>query len=502
MRVDHISPITGELLVANDESRFRAERLPEASGQARIIFALSVILNIVFFISDWRAHGQAHFSTSIPARAIVITVAIICLIAIDRVSSFRAAEFVMLLWTTALSLAVSAIVSAHSDTALFVTVMLPAALWLFMPASFGVLALSACGASAIVLAGYLFGESDPSVMVGLALVMPLVNGGLAMVVVRGNRLRRLAWLAAERERNIKEELAESRQTLQKMLAAVPVPLLVVSKAEGRIVQANDAAVEFLGGDPRDLGLNLLGDLRADKIHPVQSLAATGGSAHQFEGVIRVADGTTRDVLVAARVLKIDGVENILVAGLDITQRKRLERRLEHLATTDPLTELANRAGFFAAAEPAMAAAFRSAQPLALLMVDMDHFKRINDTYGHEIGDLARKSFAALCRRLFRSQDVVSRIGGEEFAILIPDTPLEAALARAERLRAGAERLRFRGRAAELRITASISVALVEPGDKGVDAALSRADRALYRAKRDGRHRVMKAGIAAELSDVA
>ncbi|SEE75321.1 diguanylate cyclase (GGDEF) domain-containing protein [Rhizobiales bacterium GAS188] len=502
MRIDQLSPITGEFLVAKDEMRFRAERLPEAMRQARIIFALSVILNIVFFISDWRVHGQANFSISIPARAVIVGVAIVCLIAIDRMTTFRGAQAVMLAWTTALGLAVGAIVSTHSDTALFVTLMLPSAFWLVVPASFGAVALSGIGCSVIMVCGYLLHEDAASVVIGLLLVMLLLNCALATVVVRSNRLRRQAWMASERERGIKQELAESRLTLQRMLMRVPVPLLIVSKADGRLVQANDAAVEFLGGDPRDTGLNFLGDLRADPSHPVQSLAATEGAAHQFEGVIRVADGTTRDVLVAARVVKIDGVENILVAGLDITHRKQLERRLEHLATTDPLTGLANRAGFFAAAEPAVATARHSGKPLALLMIDMDHFKRINDTYGHEAGDLALKSFAALCRRLFRSQDVVGRIGGEEFAILIPDASLEAALSRAERLRAGAERLRFRGRAAELRITASIGVALVEPSDKSADAALSRADRALYAAKREGRNRVMHADAATELSDVA
>jgi len=133
---------------------------------------------------------------------------------------------------------------------------------------------------------------------------------------------------------------------------------------------------------------------------------------------------------------------------------------------------------------------------------MDHFKEINDTYGHETGDAVLRSFAKLCRRLFRSRDIIGRIGGEEFAILLPETTAEAALARAEKLRAGAQKLRFRGAAAELRVTASIGLTQLSPEERGIDAALSRADKALYAAKRAGRNRVVPAEAAAALSRVA
>jgi diguanylate cyclase (GGDEF)-like protein len=269
-----------------------------------------------------------------------------------------------------------------------------------------------------------------------------------------------------------------------------------------LIHANDAAVEFLGGHPEDIGMHFLSDLRADLSHPVKSLDATENAPQRFEGVIRVADGTSRDVLVAARVLKIDGVENVLVAGIDITERKLLERRLSHLAATDSLTGIANRAGFFDAAQREIAASLRSEKPPALLMIDMDHFKQINDTYGHETGDAVLRSFAKLCRRQFRANDIVGRLGGEEFAILLPQASRETALARAEKLRASTEKLRFRGRAAELQVTASIGVTFFEPGEKSLDAALSRTDKALYAAKRNGRNRVCLADDASAMSKVA
>jgi diguanylate cyclase (GGDEF)-like protein/PAS domain S-box-containing protein len=503
MRIDQLSPITGEFIVGVQESCFRTERLPETVRHARILFALTAILNLLYFVSNWRFDaGQPPFYIALASRGLVVAVAFICFLVIDKVKSLNGAEVVMLAWASVTSLGVGVFVSSHGNTALFVMIMLPSVYWLVLPASFRVAALAGISCSAVMLCSYLLNESAPFTILGLGLVMIVLNSALALALVRANRLSRLEWAATQSERRAKEELAESRHALHRMLMCVPVPLLIVSKADGKLIHANEAAVEFLGGHPEEIGMNFLSDLRADLSQPVKSLDAAEGAPQRFEGVIRVADGTTRDVLVAARVLKIDGVEKVLVAGLDITDRKLLERRLERLATTDSLTGLANRAGFFVAVEQEIAAARRSGKQPALLMVDMDHFKHINDTYGHETGDLVLKSFAALCRRQFRSRDIIGRIGGKEFAIMLPQTEMDAALARAERLRAGAEKLRFRGRAAELSITASIGVAEVRLGEMGADAALSRADRALYSAKRAGRNRVAHADAATKLSEVA
>ncbi len=179
---------------------------------------------------------------------------------------------------------------------------------------------------------------------------------------------------------------------------------------------------------------------------------------------------------------------------DITDRKALEQELERQAHTDFLTGVANRGHFFALAEQELARVQRYRKPLSLIMLDLDHFKEVNDTHGHEIGDRVLETLAATCRRILREIDVVGRMGGEEFAILLPETAGADAFEVAERLREaialasvdiGAER--------PLRVTASLGVATYVEVDQWVDTLLRRADRALYEAKRLGRNRTCQAG---------
>jgi diguanylate cyclase (GGDEF)-like protein len=122
------------------------------------------------------------------------------------------------------------------------------------------------------------------------------------------------------------------------------------------------------------------------------------------------------------------------------------------------------------------------------MVDIDVFKRINDTLGHEGGDLALKAFADLCRTWIRRQDIVARLGGDEFGLLLPETDASSALALADRLRADVEDLRIDRLLKPM--TVSIGVSEVLQGETGVDVALSRADQALYAAKRSGGNRAL------------
>jgi diguanylate cyclase (GGDEF)-like protein/PAS domain S-box-containing protein len=174
---------------------------------------------------------------------------------------------------------------------------------------------------------------------------------------------------------------------------------------------------------------------------------------------------------------------------DISHRKRYERELRHLATHDALTGVMNRAGFLAFARTEMQRAIRHSRPLALLMLDVDHFKQINDRYGHATGDCVLTALARLWEGALRGIDHLGRLGGEEFAVLMPDTDLAAATVVAERLRArtAAETIACEGY--ELSCTVSGGIALLQPEDQDIDAALGRADRALYRAKTAGRNRI-------------
>ncbi len=161
-----------------------------------------------------------------------------------------------------------------------------------------------------------------------------------------------------------------------------------------------------------------------------------------------------------------------------------------LAVVDPLTGIHNRRYFETHLAALVADAADRGRPLALMILDIDHFKTVNDTYGHDAGDKVLKGFAERMRKAIRTSDLVCRLGGEEFVIVMPDTPLETAAKVAERVRGEIERNRFPvaedGRAIEV----TVSIGLAERGcESEPEALFRRADRALYRSKSDGRNRV-------------
>ena len=174
---------------------------------------------------------------------------------------------------------------------------------------------------------------------------------------------------------------------------------------------------------------------------------------------------------------------------DITEFVDANTRLEVLATTDPLTKLFNRRGFMGIAEKDRKRSVRHGSPLCTLALDIDHFKRVNDTYGHDVGDSVLVTLADVLQVGLREYDTVGRLGGEEFAILLPETPLVDASALAERLRERVAATTDWAPDETMAVTVSVGVAQVLATDNSVQEALSRADTALYEAKHSGRNRV-------------
>lgn len=174
---------------------------------------------------------------------------------------------------------------------------------------------------------------------------------------------------------------------------------------------------------------------------------------------------------------------------DLTATKRLQQELRLLAATDPLTGLLNRRHFLQKAETEFARSRRYRRDLAVVMLDIDHFKRINDTHGHFVGDQVLTAMARTAYSLLRDTDVMARWGGEEFAILMPETPLAGATILAERLRAELASLRIDTAGGTLQFTVSAGVAARGEPDENLAALMQRADLALYAAKHEGRDRV-------------
>ncbi|MEQ9642539.1 MAG: diguanylate cyclase [Alphaproteobacteria bacterium] len=179
---------------------------------------------------------------------------------------------------------------------------------------------------------------------------------------------------------------------------------------------------------------------------------------------------------------------------DLSDHKAQEDRLERLATTDELTGLANRRAFITVAGREIGRAQRYGQPLSIVVADIDHFKRVNDTHGHAAGDVALRVFAEAMNSCLRQDvDRAARLGGEEFAVLLPATDPGGARAVAERMREAVAAATVAHDSAVFTMTASFGIAAWQPGEPGPESMLSRADGALYDAKRAGRNRVMTAG---------
>lgn len=169
---------------------------------------------------------------------------------------------------------------------------------------------------------------------------------------------------------------------------------------------------------------------------------------------------------------------------DITEYKQLQDELSRLATSDPLTGIANRRHFLNCAIDEIKRSHRTGQPISVIMLDADHFKRINDTQGHAGGDAALVALVNTIKGALREVDIFGRLGGEEFGIILPGADLEKAVEAAERLR---ESLRQIKTVAPL--TVSVGVSKIAAGETTPDLALCRADDAVYRAKAKGRDRV-------------
>lgn len=175
---------------------------------------------------------------------------------------------------------------------------------------------------------------------------------------------------------------------------------------------------------------------------------------------------------------------------DVTQRKETERKLTLLATTDSLTGLFNRRCFLEKASRACKEAARYNSALSLVMLDVDHFKNVNDTYGHAAGDMVLKSLAQLLRSQVRDVDIVGRVGGEEFALAMPQTPLDAGRLMAERLRTAVQEtaIDIQGDA-PVHVTVSLGLTCLRDKSDTLASLLKRADQAMYKAKNTGRNNV-------------
>ena len=269
-----------------------------------------------------------------------------------------------------------------------------------------------------------------------------------------------------------------------------------------IYRSQDDAVFVVDGSDRVLDLNLA----AQNLLAVSHQTHIGHRLHQLipqaSDLLQNCEGECRgEILLNGRYFDVRisplntlnrGVSGRLLVWRDVTERKGLETALRHLAVTDELTGLYNRRHFFARGDEDIEHAHRYGRPLSLIMVDVDHFKAVNDRHGHEAGDRVLAILADILSSKLRNVDCLGRIGGEEFALLMPETSAEAAGEVARRLLYQVAETRILMPSGEsIGVTLSVGLVTLKAHERSMNQFLRRADAALYEAKRQGRNRIVQ-----------
>jgi diguanylate cyclase len=303
--------------------------------------------------------------------------------------------------------------------------------------------------------------------------------------------------AAEAATLTQQTLVDTQQNLGKMLDLMPIGLLI--HTEQGIVFANRQACSSLQtGSDVLRGHHLLDYVaEADAGAVSQALKqafADSEATCDSECAITRPDGSSRLMKVITSSLPWPGNAVVQILMQDITDQKKAEVSLRQMTITDELTGAYNRRHATYEASLYLEAAASDGMPLSVAMIDIDHFKHVNDTYGHDAGDLVLKALAQLAHEFLATNTkldspLFARFGGEEFLFLLPGAGAHTAYALADAFRRQVERLRVKLPTTALKVTISAGTATCRAGDTSIDTMLKRADTALYQAKADGRNRV-------------
>jgi diguanylate cyclase (GGDEF)-like protein len=285
-------------------------------------------------------------------------------------------------------------------------------------------------------------------------------------------------------------IRKSEDDLRRLFAASPVPMLLLRRSDQRVLLANERCASALRTRVEELTEISAHDLfvqRSDALELFESVTAGGGDEGR-EAELRARDGEHFWALLSARNVEFSTIDTVMLGFTDLTAQKAVEHQLRFLAQRDSLTQAYNRHHFWQLGHTEMARVKRYRRPLSLAMIDADHFKRINDSHGHDVGDLVLRHLVELCQDSLRTNDVLARYGGEEFIVLLPETAVDGAQAVVERLRERVSRTPLAlDDGTQISISVSIGLAGLTDFDEGFEGLVKRADEALYEAKRQGRN---------------
>ena len=295
---------------------------------------------------------------------------------------------------------------------------------------------------------------------------------------------------------LQASVAAQADNMTRIFETSPDCAIISRLSDGVMVNVNEGfsrvtgytREEAIGRSSLDVGLWLTPSDRnrlIDHLHPA-------GECENLPVVLRRKDGSTVECVLSASTLDMAGTPHIISLTRDVTEQRALEAQLTREAATDALTGVANRRQFLAQANDQMQHSSRSGRSLCVAVIDIDGFKQINDTCGHAAGDAALEHFARVTERRVREVDLLGRLGGDEFGLLLPDTGIHEAYEVVDRIRRDllAEPVPDLDLTEPLVITMSAGVAALRPSRGTLQEAIAEADSALYKAKDQGRNRTI------------
>ncbi len=299
------------------------------------------------------------------------------------------------------------------------------------------------------------------------------------------------WTDISELKKAEDQLKKSNQQIQMVLDVSPSPIIIRAVENDLLLYVNQSAKEYF--DKNNFSLRLgTKDKFVDKLsyESMKKTILEKGVLTNTEYEVSSTTGKQFNIVLSATLISYDDKAALMLSYVDISAHKHLENQLRELAQTDPLTGISNRRFFTESGSREIARCQRNKLPLAVLMLDIDKFKLINDQYGHDIGDKAIRQTTLICRDLIRDIDILGRMGGEEFAIILPDKGLKAAKMVAERIRKKIAATSMIKDTLIFNFSISIGISILEFGNQdSIQTMLIRADEKLYQAKNNGRNQI-------------
>ena len=311
----------------------------------------------------------------------------------------------------------------------------------------------------------------------------MVFGGVSVVVLMA-QIKFMESACLSFESNLEKE--KERRTLFWDIA--PFPILVSKLLDDSVLYINPMARHVLKVEQSEIPSFHLKDYFMDsqKRDELIELARQNKIVDTFE--VKMKSPKSGDVLwldLSARVVELDGELALYTNLQNVTTQKETEEKLFKQASTDALTGLFNRRQFETMSAMALANCIRQKSPYSMMMLDIDHFKKVNDTYGHDVGDIVLKNIAHILDQTHRDSDIVARFGGEEFIVFLSNTDASGAMIAAERIRSAVEKAVITAGEQQIPVTISLGITNTQNGD--IYAMTKEADIALYHSKENGRN---------------